>query len=70
MFKQKPNPKRIDKLEKLSLFQMYSGKTKTKKQKFYNFLWKSFWVILVIIGICIFLYFYLRIIVEISGMLT
>lgn len=70
MFKQKPKPKRIDKLEKLSLFQTYAGKTKTKKHKVYNFFWKVFWVILIIISICIFVYLYLRVITEISGMLT
>lgn len=70
MFKQKPTPKRIDKLEKLSLFQIYSGKVKSKKQKVRDFFWNAFWVTLAIIGIGIFLYLYISIITDISSMLS
>lgn len=70
MFKQKPKPNRIDKLEKLSLFQMYSGKTKTKKHKVYNFLWKAFWVILAVLVIYLFFHLYGVIVTSFSKTLS
>lgn len=42
MLLKKEKDSKTDKLEKLSMFQIYSGKVKMPKHKFYNFLWYTF----------------------------